>query len=72
MKLFLVVMAGLKDEPSTEELEEVNALAKKKAEEFTKKKTSHWKPITYNETAVRAYLLGKAPYDYATARNGIN
>ena len=72
MKLCLVVLAGFKDEPSTEEVEEVKSLAEKKADEFIKKKTSHWKPITYNDTAVHAYLLGKPPYDYATARKGFD
>jgi len=63
------LLAGFKDEPSAEVLEEVNVLAKKKADDFIKKKTCHWKLITYNETAVHSYLLGKAPYDYATARS---
>ena len=58
------------EEPTTEALEEVGALAKKKADKVVHMLSSHWKPITYNETAVHAYLLGKAPYDYATARNG--
>ena len=72
MKVFRVVLAGFKDEPSTEEVQEVKSLAEKKADAFIKKKTSYWKAITYNDTAVHAYLLGKAPYDYATARKGFD
>ena len=65
-----VVLAGFTDQPSTEALEEVSGLAKKRADKIAHTISSHWKPITYNEAAVLAYLLGKAPYDYATARNG--
>ena len=65
------VMAELTDEPSNEELEEVKSSAEKQAENWLKKTTSHWKQIIYNETSVHSYLLGKAPYDYATARYGL-
>ena len=61
-------MAQLTDEPSNEVLEEVKSSAEKEAEHWLKMKTSHWKQIIYNETSVHAYLLAKAPYDYATAR----
>ena len=63
-------MAEFTDEPSNEELEEVKSSAEKNAENWLKMKTSHWKQIIYNDTSVHAYLLGKAPYDYATARYG--
>lgn len=63
----------LVDEATTSDrLDEIRQEIEKKAEVYVKRTTYKWKEVDYDKNAALAYLLAKAPYDYACTSKVLN
>ena len=50
---------------SPEKYDDIKSEIEGKASKTLRRLTYAWKPVEYDEDAAHAYLLAKAPYDYA-------